>query len=253
MGAGDLHRWWNLRLGLFATRMFSLGSALAAGLAGLVLFKTGNSNQTFWLIGAVLVALWLGFQGGPWLIRLMEKAGLFGRVRMADDRLFLNKNEAIDLNKPMAVEARYQHSTITRIYDMRGLAGGGVRRDRKYQLGVTVLTMFIEQGGRHFILAADETSRRHGRDYSLDGLNIRKVAISFPKGPPCARLWPAALAEILTQLQGAKGYSTALSPVPDKAMEDPRQAVCPTWKTALGAAVVLIVTFFIAAGIFKFF
>ena len=252
MGAGDLHFQWNHRLGLFATRMFGLGSAMAVVLAALVLFEASNLSQTFWLIGAVPVAIWVGFQGGPLLVRLMEKAGLFGRVSMTDGRVFLDKNSSVDLDKPMAVEARYQHSTITRIYDMRGLGGGGtgVRRDKKYQKGVTVLTLFIEQDGNFFILAADETSRCRGREYSLDGLNIRKVAVSFPRGLPGVRLWPADLVEILKELQEAKGYSTALSPVPDKALEDPRKAICSTWKTALGAAITLAASLILAIGIF---
>jgi hypothetical protein len=201
------------------------------------------------------VALWLVLQGGPLIIRVAEKAGLFGRIKITGEGLFLNGGVAIDLEKPMAVEARYQHSTITRTYDMRSISGGrsGVRRDRKYQQGVSVLTLFIEQDGRWFVLAADETSRHSGRKYSLDGLNIRKVAISFPKGPPCARLWPADLVEILTLLQKAKGYSTALSPVPDKALEDPRKAVCPVWKIVVGAAVILIVVIALAGGILAFF
>ena len=244
MGAADLRHQWNRRLGMFASGVFSFGLSMAAIVVGSAFYVSSDLRRPLWLVGAFLAALWLVLQGGPLLIRLAEKAGLFGKVRIEGGRLFLNSGLSVDLEKPMAVEARHQHSTIHRSYDLRGFFGSWStsRRDIKYQLGVTVFTLFIEQDGRCYVLAADETSRRPGRKYILDGLNVRKVGIGFPKGRPIVRLWPADLAEILGVLQHAKGYSTALSPVPDKAPEDPRKIICPIWKTALGAAITVMIS-----------
>jgi hypothetical protein len=234
---------WSCRAGVLFTRMFSFALALLVVLAGV--FAALFGDQLLWLPAAVVAGIWVGFKGAPLLLRGLERAGLFSRVRLSDGRLTLGRSSrTVDLSEPFEAEARSVESRIEREYDLRDFRLGGFRRPgghaiRKHVLLVKVLTVTIQQGGRRFDLVADETNFRPGPEYDLEGLGVRRVPIS-PPASRALRLWGAHLAEVLAVLQAAPGFSPSLLPRPEKAPEDPRKTLCPTWKTVLGASAVLL-------------
>ena len=106
---------WNRRPGNLFFIMVCLGLGCLAILVGLALYAHGHMRQAIWLAVMAIVGLWLWLHGGTLLLRLAEKAGLFGQVRIADGRLYFCKGSpSIDLSKPYSVEARVQRSTMVR-------------------------------------------------------------------------------------------------------------------------------------------
>lgn len=246
---------WTCRASLFVTRMLSFAAALLVVLVGFALYADGE--RVLWLVGAFLLALWAGFRGGPHLVRLLERAGLFGRVRLLDERLEVGRRgRTLDLTRPFECEARFQQVSIRRDVDLRHATSSARRRvagkGRTFRLDVKVLTARIEQDGRVLLLVADETDRRPGPPYDLEGLAVRRVTIS-PPDAPVVRLWGADLAEVLRRLQAAPAHAAATSPVPEKGPEDPRRALCPTWKVAVGGTALIAVFVVGALGLLDLF
>ena len=63
---------WTCRPSLFVSRM--LGFALAMLVALVAVFLFFEQSQMMWLVAVVPVALWVGFKGGPLLLRALERA-----------------------------------------------------------------------------------------------------------------------------------------------------------------------------------
>ena len=235
---------WNRRAGdLFSKGMcFALGGL--AAFCGFVLYLESRLRQPLWPIVMIAIALWLWFQGGPLLFRLAEKRGLFGRIHLKAGRLNMGKGPAwIDTARPFSAEARVQRSTIVRKHNLVNPFSSSYSssaRKVKTELRVLVLTLALEQDGRRYFIAADGTNRRRDREADLEGVYIRHVPIQAPEKKLTARLRPADLADLLRLLQKTAGYSAAITPIPSKPPEDPRQALYPAWKTAMTAAGVLI-------------
>jgi len=60
--------------------MFSFALAMRVALIAVILCF--RDERVFWLLGGILVAIWVGFRGGPMLLRLLERVGFFGRLRL---------------------------------------------------------------------------------------------------------------------------------------------------------------------------
>ena len=230
---------WTCRPSLFVSRM--LGFSLAMLIALIAVFLLFQEGQVLWPVLAVPVSIWVGFKGGPLLLRLLERAGLFGRVRIQDGRLLIGRaSNAIQLGEPFEVDARVQHATIVREYDTRQLGLTQSRNTRKHTVRVKVLSVLIGQAGKRYQLVADETDRDTSSEYETDGLAVRPLPVVNVPGTK-ARLWGVDLVGVLGQLREATGYSTPAVGEQPKALEDPRKAFCPTWKVAVGAVSIVCV------------
>lgn len=231
-----------------------LGGTLAFALALLTILlgtrQAASGRSPLWLVGAVLLSLWVGFKGAPLLLRLLRRAGVFGRLHLDGRRLVLGRgSRVLDLGEPFSVEARYQSSSIRREYDMRHVLWFSAlrpsrKRIRRHELRVAVLTVAVEQAGRRFLLVGDESTRRPGPDHDADALRVRRVPIGRSAGRP-VRMWVADLAQVLAHLQAAPGHEAVTTPLPETKLEDPRRAVWPMRAIVASFAAVLIA--FVAA------
>ena len=235
---------WNRRPEDLVFTLICLGLGCLALVAGFYLYTKSNMRQPLWLVFGTIVGIWLGFHGGPLLLKLTEKTGLWGQVRVSEGHWLQGPGARIDLSKPFTAEARMQRSTVVLNQTLINLfsrnTGGG--RDVRSETRVLALTLAIEQEGNRLQLTADETNHKHGREANLEGLNIRQVSIQAGGKGPRARMWPADLADLLRMVQKAQGYTAATTPVAAETPDDPRKILSPTWKKIAGAAVILLVT-----------
>jgi hypothetical protein len=218
-----------------------LGFALAMLVALVAVFLFFQQSQLMWLVAAVPVALWVGFKGGPLLLRALEDAGLFGRVRIEDGRLRVGRSsDAIRLADPFEVDARLQTATIRREVDLKDAGVTSTHAHRTSILRVKVFTVLVTQDGMRHQLVADETDRASGPDYETSGMAVRPLPVTSARATK-TRLWGADLAQLLGQLREAPGYSTPAVGEQPEPLEDPRRAFCPTWKVAVGTVAILCV------------
>ena len=239
MAAEKTPRRWTCRPSLFVSRM--LGFALAMLVTLLAVFLFFEQSQMMWLVAAVPVALWVGFKGGPLLLGLLERAGVFGRVRIEEGRLQVGRSSnAIRLDDPFEVDARLQTATIRREVDLKDAGVTSRHAHRSSILRVKVFTVLVTQAGRRYQLVADETDRAPGPDYETADLAVRPLPVTSARATK-TRLWGADLAQLLGELREAPGYSTPAVGEQPEPLEDPRRAFCPTWKVAVGTVAILCV------------
>ncbi len=243
---------WNRRPGAVLEEALRLALAVVFMLGGIALLLAGGAHGMSWVPRWAIAAIgvWLA---APRLLRAMSTAGVFGRVRLKDGRLYASGRHFIELDSPMTVEARFQRATLQHRFLLSQVSPNFGRVERTATKRILMMTVVIHQGASVVALAADAIARQLEQPLELEGLNLRRVAISPPPAPVAARLWPQDLVDILRVLQTSAGYQTALSPVPGRALPDPRRSIWPLWKMTAGIFAVLLLWMGAVAGTFVYF
>lgn len=252
MAPTESNRKWNRRPGAIMEEALRLAVALGVMSIGLVLFFAERSGRILWLPLWAIAAIvtWLLV---PKLLRTLSDAGWFGRVRLKDGRLYAGRNRFLDLDRPMTVEARFQRATLRHTFNLSHVSSNLPWAQRTSTKPIVMMSVVIHQEQRTMVLAADAAGHRLEGPLDLEGLNLRRVALSQHPAPVTARLWPRDLTDILRRLQSAPGYRTTQTPVPDRSPEDPRRSVWPLAKMASGLMAVLLLWMCVVTGTFVYF
>ena len=247
---------WNIRPGIFTTRMirtflFLLGIELGF-MVFLVYYKGSPRAITAMALFGLpifLFSLLLCFKAAGFLISFLRKQGVFGRIKCKGIRLEIgNSASVIDLDQPFDLEVRRQNVTIQRDfynYYMNKLTGR-YSVTRAKPLSVFAAAAVIRQDEKWYTLYCDDAGEnKHG--YSVEGLGIKHEAFFIPKGK-VFRLEPADFMEFLRVIKNSKGKQHLQDIIPETKVRpawaeiDPRKVFCSNLKTALGAAIFVLLS-----------
>jgi hypothetical protein len=245
---------WNIRPGIFTTRMirtflFLLGIEL--GFMACLAYYNGSPKaitaMALFGLPIFLFSLLLGFKAAGFLISFLREQGVFGRIKFKGSRLEIgNSASVIDLDQPFDLEVRRQSVTIRRDfynYYTNKLTGRYSVTGAK-PLSVFAAAAVIRQDEKWYTLYCDDAGENK-QGYSVEGLGIKHEAFFIPKGK-VFRLEPADFMEFLRVIKNSKGkqHLQDIIPVtkvrPAWAEIDPRKVFCSNLKTALGAAILVL-------------
>ncbi len=229
---------WTRRPSLNTARVIAFGLAVLCALAGwlLMLFY---EQFALWLL-LTLLAIWVGLKAGPWFVKVLEKSGLFGRVRLDRDHLSAGRGAgALDLARPFKVTVRLHQKVVEHEFRLRhagvSSAHSTTRTEKK---AVSLLQATLEQDDTRWSVIADDTRAPPLPSYDVTGLSCRKAPVARPQGR-VIRMHVEDLIALLHQVRDAQGYAAVTAPDTDEISGDPRRLFWAGWKALAGVGVLL--------------
>lgn len=237
---------WHARPGIVTTRLIYAGLGLLGATIGLVLLflasywyrstRPGVPILFATFTGAPLLA-WLG---GRFLLKLLEKTGRFGAVRVSSGYLSVGFR-SFDLTRPFNADPRSRGEHVR--YDIVD-PNHPTRSRESAPVWVWNASLQIEQDGRWLTLTADvresqRQARRRARSGSQDedawqGIEMRPEAPGPPRGKTL-RLRPGDLAAVIRTLQASPHYTDV--DTDDPSFGTPPKRMPVAIKTAMGVIV----------------
>ena len=257
MTAPNSEQSWNARPSKATQRLVYVGLALLGLVAGFMIGYAATYRQhadklVKYVIMTVPAAALLSWLGGRLLLRALQRAGVFGVVRVSGERLTIGRaGTAFDLAKPVKVDPRSHFTHFER--DVTKGISGEIRHGRVSHEWVWNASLQVAQEGQWATLTADDWSgilkrksreAKEGADDPWAGLEVKSVEPGPPRGTTL-RLAPDDFAQVLRALQACVGYRSFRAEAAPGAPAPHR--LLTGLKTAIGVAALLAVSFIVVA------